>query len=66
MANATLTFKRQKISALVLANAGELVAGVIKDIAGNDISTSINGNKLTTDLIQSIAMQRMIKKIATN
>ena len=65
MASPTLAFNRQKQSALVLANAAELVAGVIKEIAGNDISTAINGNKVTAEIIHSIAMQRMMKKIPT-
>lgn len=52
--------------AAVLANAGEFAAAVIGEIAGNDISTAIGGNKLTTEVLQSLLHQRIQKRLALN
>lgn len=46
-------------SRAVLTNAGTLVAGVIKEIAGNEISTSLGGSSITTTIISSLAFQRI-------
>ena len=52
-------------SALVLANAGELAAMVIKKVAGNDISTAVNGSVLKREMIQNI-LYRKIAQSVTN
>ncbi len=44
-------------TAVLLANAGELAALVIKKIAGNDISTAVNGATLTKDMIQNLVFK---------
>lgn len=49
-------------TALVLANAGELAAALIRKISGNDISTAVNGSPLTREMIQAI----LFRKIATS
>jgi len=49
-------------SALILANAGELAALVIKRVAGNDISTAVNGSPLTREMIGNL----VVRKIAQN
>jgi hypothetical protein len=59
-----LTLNRTVASATVLANAGELAVGVIKQIAGNDISNSINGSKINSEIIQMLVYQRINKKLA--
>lgn len=51
-------------SALVLANAGELTALVIKKVAGNDISTAVNGSVLTREMIQNILYRKITQSIA--
>jgi hypothetical protein len=50
-------------SALTLANAAQLVSNVIIDIAGNDISNSINGSTITKNIIHSLAFQRIAGKL---
>ncbi len=50
-------------SSLAIANGAELVARVIQNIAGNDISTSVNGNVLTRDAITQLSAQRIVKQI---
>lgn len=52
---------KQNQSALVLANAAAVVSGVVRQIAGNDIATSLNGTKASSALIESLAVQRMLK-----
>lgn len=58
-----LNLERKKQSAFVLANIAELVTGVIKEIAGNDIANSINGSRITNNLIQSLVFQRLDQKL---
>lgn len=50
-------------SALVLANAGVLAAKVIAKIAGNDISTAINGSVMTRDMLQTLVMRAVERKV---
>ena len=52
------------MTALVLANAAELTAAIIGKIAGNDISTAVNGSPLTREMIKSLAIQNMANKLA--
>lgn len=54
---------KQNQSTLVLANASALVCGVIREIAGNDISTSINDGKATAEIVTSLACQRILKRL---
>jgi hypothetical protein len=58
-----ITFERQMVSSVTLANAGQLVHGVITAVAGNDISNGINGSVLTHQLMQTLACQRIISKV---
>ncbi len=58
-----LNEQRSIQSALVLANAATLVSGVVSQIAGNDISNSINGTKATDTLMQTVAHQRILTKL---
>jgi predicted transcriptional regulator YheO len=51
--------RRIRKSMVTLGNAGEIVVHVIKAIAGNDIANSINGSRLTTDTLQTLAMARI-------
>ncbi len=53
------TLQQHQQSSVVLANALEVISAVVKNIAGNDVSNSLNGSKITTDIIQSIALQRL-------
>lgn len=46
-------------TAVTLANAGELTANIIKEIAGNDVSNSLNNNVITRDLIVNMACRRI-------
>lgn len=50
-------------SALVLANAAELTSAVIKRVAGNDISTAINGSSATREMVQNLMLRDMTKTL---
>lgn len=63
MAIQDLNQQRQIQSALTLSNAAALVSGVVREIAGNDISTSINGSKATSAIIETLSLQRILKKL---
>ena len=51
-------------SATTLATSVDLVAAVVNKVAGNDISTSINGEKLNDTMIETIAANRIIKTLS--
>lgn len=48
---------------VTIANAISVVASVIKNISGNDISSSINGATLTHDVVGHIASQKLVSII---
>lgn len=56
-----ITSEAYKNNAFILGNALELITGIIRKIAGNDISNSIGGSALTTGVLQSIVAQHMLK-----
>ena len=51
-------------TAVLLANAGALAAAVIKKVAGNDISSAINGSSITREMISTLVTQNPIKKLS--
>ena len=52
-------------TALILANSGVLAAKIISRIAGNDISTAVNGSVLTREVIQNLVMRKMERIVST-
>ena len=62
---ATLMEERVKKSATVLGNASELVAHIVRKVAGNDIADSINGGKLTLNVTRSLAQARFKRHFET-
>jgi hypothetical protein len=44
---------------VTLAAAATLVAGIIQEVAGNDISDSLNGSKLTKETIVNMTNARV-------
>lgn len=51
-------------TAVLLANAGELASLVIKKIAGNNISTAVNGATLTKDMIQNLVFRGLENRVS--
>lgn len=47
-----------------LANAADLIATVIKNVAGEDIASSLNGSDLQRAVVAEMACQAMVKEIA--
>lgn len=50
-------------TALTLANAASIIADIILDVAGNDISNSSNGQSITRDLIEQVAAQDIVNEL---
>lgn len=50
-------------SAIVASNAAELISKVVLGISGNDISNTINGSKITRDLISTMVFIHFNQKI---
>ena len=59
----TLILKRIRESSIPLANGVELVANIITEIAGNDISNSINNDNITLQKIRCLAASRFELKL---
>lgn len=51
-----------KASAITVGNAAELVANVITEIAGNDISNTVNNSPVTRDMVRSLVIVRLQRK----
>lgn len=52
--------KQSENNAVILANCNEVVFSVISQIAGNDISNSVNGSPVTRSIIASLVNQRLL------
>ncbi len=46
-------------SAIAIANIAEVTAAIVGRVAGNEISTAVNGQTLTRESIQSLAMSKL-------
>lgn len=53
----TNLYEVQSVDAVILANATVLVANVIQNIAGNELSSTLNGDGLTKDALVAFASQ---------
>lgn len=60
--NETVVTERMHESALVLANLGELGVQLVKKIAGNDVSTAVNGSVLTREVMQNLIQRAVVKR----
>lgn len=45
-------------SAVVLGNGAQLVVAIVKNIAGNDISDTLNGSRVTANTLRTLAQAR--------
>ena len=59
-----MNLQKQANMTVVLANAGALVSGIIKNISGNDISDSLNNSKISSSVIDTLTYQRIVKNIS--
>lgn len=48
---------------ITLANSIELVAKVVREMAGNDISNSLNGENATSEVLYGLSVQRIKKNL---
>lgn len=47
---------------VTLANAGELVCGIAKEVLGNDVADMVDGNELVPAVVRSIALTEIQSK----
>jgi hypothetical protein len=53
----TNLYETEAVNALILANATLLVASVVQNIAGNELSSTLNGEGLTKEALIAFASQ---------
>lgn len=58
-----LQTQQRVANGIVLSAAADLGARIIRKVAGNDISNSINGTPATTEVVQLLLMQRMAARL---
>lgn len=51
--------ERKRASAITIANINMLVSGIIKNIAGNDISTTIGDNPISQEMVCAMVASRI-------
>lgn len=51
--------ERARVSAVTLGNSVDLISRVVKELAGNDISSSLNDTSLTLEGIRCLVVSRM-------
>lgn len=59
----SLQAKHRAQSGLVLANAAELGARIIRKISGNDIANSINGVTASKEVYHNLLLQRITTRL---
>jgi hypothetical protein len=62
MSNETITPSVAR-TAVTLANCGELAAAVFARVAGNDISTALQGETLTRDQVSTMVLKQVQRKL---
>lgn len=55
--------ERATTSITTVSNATTIICQVVKEIAGNDISSTIEGSRLSTELIANIAQNRILSEV---
>ncbi len=61
----TLTNKASFNTLLTLSNALQLGSFIVSETVGNDISDSLGGNALTSDLVQELILLNFRKKMTS-
>lgn len=58
--------EKAKKSTVTLANASELASQIVIHIAGNDISDSMGGSRVTLNMLRNIAQSRFQNNLKLN
>lgn len=64
MENDELVTPSVEKTALVLAAAGELTAQVFRRVAGNDVSTGLNGETLSKEMLSTMAIATLRRELS--
>ncbi len=59
----TLQTEQRVANGIVLATAADLGSRIIRKVAGNDISTTINGAQATKEVVQLLLLQRITARL---
>lgn len=59
----TLQTEQRVANGIVLAAAADLGSRIIRKVAGNDISTTINGAQATKEVVQLLLLQRITARL---
>ncbi len=52
-------------TAVTLANAAELAAGIAQEVLGNDVADQVEGNVLTNGVVHDIALAQIQSNLST-
>lgn len=55
----SLDVERTRVSAVTLANATDLATRIVKNLAGNEVASSIDNNRLTSEAVRCLIISRM-------
>jgi hypothetical protein len=50
-------------STITLGNAAQLVAAIVKRVAGNDVADTLGGSPITNNTLRTLTMSRLKKKL---
>lgn len=51
---------------IALANINQLVANVVRNIVGNELSTAINGEKATNNMLYKLTQSEIKKELSVH
>lgn len=51
---------------ITLANINQLVANVVRNIVGNELSTAINGEKATNNMLYKLTQSEIKKELSVH
>lgn len=64
MENEELVVPSVEKTALTLAAAGELTAQIFRRVAGNDVSTGLNGETLSKEMLSTMAIGSLRRELS--
>ena len=59
----SLQAQQRVANGIVLSVAADIGSRIVRRVAGNDISTSINGAPATAEVVQMLLMQRITNRL---
>lgn len=60
----SLQVERTRVSAVTLANATDLATRIVKNLAGKEVASSIDNNRLTSDAVRCLVVSRLNRNLS--